>query len=558
MIFSLLILAFLGAVAYFQAIQGATSAIITAVLTVLCVALSFGTYEAVAEVTLLSVTPDFARPICFMAMFLVPLFVLRIIMDMLVSRANMIPHLLDRVVAAAVGLCTAFLMTGMLAIGLQMLPWPSLIGFSRFDAKNPSEQHELFLRPDRAAASFGIALTNGVFGGGDEFHKVHPDLVTDLGWVQAGLAGVRRTAPADSITCEAAGEIQYVYDGVAGRGSDPNKYTPVEPKSGNHYLRVLLKVNGSADDLGDADKKLRFAPATVRLVGERDGKPEIYCAIAVPSLDQANYFIRSWEGATTSEPDYVAGLTLAIPDSKLIEVAFEVPTKFKPRSVYFRVGGVAPYRGGHAPEPVAEAPTSTPEPTPPPSGGRTSGVKFKSSHFGDDFPMAMTAYQGQDVESAGNVMEQGQLIGLLDDQGSANRNERLDRFKVPDGKVLLQLNVESLQAGSLLGKALNQAATTVEDYNIVDSHGAKIGPIGKYAVAKVGDDYWVELMYFPGYAASGARAIRPFSKIQHTHLRGDYQLMYLYVVDSGTRIVEFDPGGGKHKTDLSGQNLVAP
>jgi hypothetical protein len=75
MALSIFLVCFLLAATYFQAIQGLTSAVIMAVLTALCVGLAFGTYEAVAAATLISVTPDYAHAIAFFGMFLIPLII---------------------------------------------------------------------------------------------------------------------------------------------------------------------------------------------------------------------------------------------------------------------------------------------------------------------------------------------------------------------------------------------------------------------------------------------------------------------------------------------------
>jgi membrane protein CcdC involved in cytochrome C biogenesis len=89
MALSIFLVCFLLAATYFQAIQGLTSAVIMAVLTALCVGLAFGTYEAVAAATLISVTPDYAHAIAFFGMFLIPLIVLRVALDSLVPRSNL-------------------------------------------------------------------------------------------------------------------------------------------------------------------------------------------------------------------------------------------------------------------------------------------------------------------------------------------------------------------------------------------------------------------------------------------------------------------------------------
>jgi hypothetical protein len=561
MALSIFLVCFLLAATYFQAIQGLTSAVIMAVLTALCVGLAFGTYEAVAAATLISVTPDYAHAIAFFGMFLIPLIILRVALDSLVPRANLLPHLLDRAAAGVVGFFAAFLITGMLAIALQMVPWPGAIGYARFDKENPSEQNELLFRPDRVVAGFGSALSNGIFSGAQRFEQAHPDLVSELGWIQAGIPGMRRSAPADSVKFEALGPLPNVYDaevsGSTGRGSTARStYEPVEAKGGHKFLRVIIKVSGDKEKLADADDRKRYVPAAVRLVGETGDVPEIYSAIAIPDEADPNYLIRAW--SERGKKQFVAGQSLNLPDNGMVEVAFEVREKFKPREVRFKWGGEAPVRATAAPPPPPQA--AAPAATPPPNrggGGRVSGVRFLSSHFGNDLPVTLTAYQGYDTENRGTALEQGHVEGNLADQGDQQRDQALKTFEVPAGKALLHLNVENLRAGSVLGKALNWSVQTVENYILEDDRGNRMTPVGKYAVATVGNTDYIEVQYFPSYVNSGGR-LRPFSKIKSTHLRGDYQLVYLFLLDSGTKAMRFTPGGGKRSMDLSQDNLVAP
>jgi hypothetical protein len=184
-------------------------------------------------------------------------------------------------------------------------------------------------------------------------------------------------------------------------------------------------------------------------------------------------------------------------------------------------------------------------------------VRFLSSHFGNDLPVTLTTYQGYDTENRGTALEQGHVEGNLADQGDQQRDQALKTFEVPAGKALLHLNVENLRAGSVLGKALNWSVQTVENYILEDDRGNRMTPVGKYAVATVGNTDYIEVQYFPSYVNSGGR-LRPFSKIKSTHLRGDYQLVYLFLLDSGTKAMRFTPGGGKRSMDLSQDNLVAP
>lgn len=556
---SLILVGFLIATTYFQAIQGLTSALIMAVLSIVSAAIAFGCFEYVAETALMGVIPDFAHAVAFMGTFVIPLLILRVIMDSLVGRANLLPHMLDRVGAGVVGFFAAFLITGMVAITLQLVPWPTIIGYQRFDPRNPQEQKELLLRPDRAAASFGAALSGGVFGGANSFASVHPDFVSEIGWLQAGLLGVRRTAPVDALQFVGMSEVTDIFDAKGGRGNEPVRYEPVPPDSNHVFRRVAIQVNGSSETLGDSDGLIRYVPAAVRLVGDTDGKPEIYHAIAVPDEDSPNHFVRSFEhGGDPADVRYAAGLTMSLPTTSAIELIFETPRAFVPRLVRFKWGATAEVTGVKLADAEPPAPTAAPTPTPATGGGgRVSGVRFKSSHFGDDLPLTLTAYAGIETEVSNGVLEQGQLTGLVTEQGVSQANPPVSRFKVPEGKALLQLNVENLRAGSLLGKALNQAVQTVENYIVEDDRGGQHTPVGKYAIATVGGEENIELIYFPEYASSGGR-LRSFDRIKSAHMVNNYQLVYLYLLDSGARAVKFSPGGNQRSEDLTGQNLVAP
>ena len=564
---SLFLLAFLGAIAYFQVIQGLTSAAIMLVATIFSVALSFGTYEYVAESFLMGIKPEFAYPVALMLTFLVPLAIFRFALDALIPRSNQLLHILDRVVGAVFGFITAMLVTGMVAIFIQMVPWGgSFLGFQRFNPEEPGKQNELWLKPDRFAASVGATLSYGVFSGSSAFAEDHPDFVSELGLINGTALGVSNVIGEGTVRLVEAGSIPYLYE-MHAEGSGRNRTEeaePCSPESGNIFAKVILQVNGAT---ADTDDKSRFLVSSVRIVGDRNGNPEMYSAVAVSDPDYPERYVRKWQKGK-NEPTIVAGKTFNLVSGNQVDVAFEIPENFNPRFVAYKMGGrVAVSKSKFktsddkeekkasrpiAPEEEKTEVVSNQQST---GGGRVSGVKFRSSHFGNKLPLTLTAYSTDDTEMDGRTLEQGHLIGLVEEQGSGG-DSALDKLMVPDGKALLQLNVESLKAGSTLGKALNFARQTMENYIITDSHGNQHTPVGKYAVAKVGGKPYFELQYFPEYAMSGARAIKPFTKIRQSHLKGDYQLVYLYLLDSGTKVVQFTTG--KRPVDLSKKNLVAP
>lgn len=116
----LMLLMFLG-VWYFQITQGAYSALIMLILSVLSVIVTFETYEFVAA----QVAPwigNFAGGSAFMFLFAVALAVLRFTYDNIAPANIYFMVLIDRALAAFFGLFTGLILSGMVAIGFQMLP----------------------------------------------------------------------------------------------------------------------------------------------------------------------------------------------------------------------------------------------------------------------------------------------------------------------------------------------------------------------------------------------------------------------------------------------------
>lgn len=587
---SIFALAFIGSVAYFQAIQGLTSAGITAVLSIFCMALSFATYEYVADTYLSGFMPEYANAAALFALFAVPLLILRVLLDKFVPRSSLFPQVIEWAVGGAFGLLAGIVMTGMLTLSIQMVPWGAegAISFVRFNPQKPDVQNELWLKPDRAVVGMASALSSGAFSGDRPLVEDHPDLVTEIGLAQSQSRGVRKTVPSGAVTLSSAGRVSQVFDRTGSDANVPAEYTPVDPKPGNVFTRVTLQLGV---DTADEDNKQRYTPAAVQLIGLLDKKLVSYHGIAAGDRETPHRQVRAMIDARKIE-EPTAGKLMTAPPNNQIDVVFEHPEKFEPKFVEYKMGARIPISnaqingagdgaGGGADSAASassqpagssggasSSPTSAPaagsgSDAGSPSGqanqptGRVSGVKFKSSHFGGDLPFTLTAYQGRDVDNKGDLLIQGHLQGDLSDQGETNSSTPISNLEVPSGKSLLQLNVESLQAGSTLGKALNWSVQSVENYLLEDENGKQYQPVGKYAIAKVGDKPYVEILYFPEYAQSGGR-FGTFGKIKSQHLKGDYQLVYLFLVDPGTKVVKFSTGGNKRPMDLSRLNLVAP
>ncbi len=578
--FSLGMVLLLLAITYFHAIQGLFSALLAAVLAILCAALAFATFEYIALNLLVQFKPDYALGLSLIGMFAIPLLVLRVLLDQYVQRACVVPLMVDKAGGFVFGAVAAYVMVGMLAIGLQLIPWGTgFLGFTRVDQADPAkaEQDELWLQPDRFAAKLGSMLSDGVFSGPNSFGKVHPNFVTEIGWNEAVFPtekadnrSVRRFAPPGAMKVAAAWEETYVYRKVVGEGGKTANYEPKKADSGHKFIRVRMQIEREAQD---EDNQQRFTLFQTRLVGDRGAdQPEQYHAIAAAysALDDKAIYDLKGEGNTP----FLA--ILLKPNARnLVDVVFEVPTRFEPRFVEYKGGAREVLKLGAGPPAgvVASAAPGGPAPTPPGGGpppappaeppGRVAGVTPTGTFFGDSFPngITMTDYLSVDFESddAKQALKYGHLHGLLNDQGQRKSKPPLSRFAVPPGKCLLHLNVQRLQAGSTLGKALALAVTTMKNYIVTDSAGRQYRPIGAYVIGKVDASPYIEIQYFPEEEVTTSRGVRPWEKLTENRLQGEYTYVFLYLVAPGAKLVKFSTGGGGvAAVDLSTMNLTAP
>jgi hypothetical protein len=126
MILMIILGLFILGVAFFQAIQGSFSALLMAVLTVLCAALAFNYYEPLANM-LLGRQGGYAHGPVLVALFFIPLLALRVAIDRYLPGNVNLGLWPDRLAGFGLGLVTAFIMGGVLVIAMEMLPLPSSI-----------------------------------------------------------------------------------------------------------------------------------------------------------------------------------------------------------------------------------------------------------------------------------------------------------------------------------------------------------------------------------------------------------------------------------------------
>ncbi len=398
MVVSLIFLLLLLGIAYFQATQGLFSALIMSVLTVCCAAIAFGFYEWIA-VNLLAVywKPDFAHAIALGALFGVPLVLLRLAFDKLIRRDCLLPLSIDRVGAGVCGLISGFVMTGVMALSVQMLPFgESIIGFARFDAeatasksggdrKPPSasaKEDELWLSPDRFASRLAGVLSEGVFSGTQKFGELHPNLPQAIGWVNTTKRDIRHYAPPGSmavVSTEPVASVFRIMPAPEAKRGAPKQLAEYEelPADADRMLQ-MVRVDLKAPALDPQRKSHEFTLRQFRLVGKLDGKGPTLQAypVAIQQADATEIVNRHVRFRKDPRGDWPVTQEVFVPrDGNQVEVVFDLPKRFVPNFLEYKKNARASVKflSEEQAKAAAEAKPAPPKvPPPPPAPGAGS------------------------------------------------------------------------------------------------------------------------------------------------------------------------------------------
>jgi len=168
-------------IAYFQSTQGLFNALIMAILSALCAAIAMGWYEPMAVALLYDKHMAYAEALCLVALFVVPLVVLRVLFDALI-RGNVVFHAwVDRIGGGAAGLIVGMICVGIFMLAAQMLPWgPSLLGYKPFKEDLSRNQRLHPFCPDEFVVGFGEAVSRGALSGSVDFRRSHDNLLREL------------------------------------------------------------------------------------------------------------------------------------------------------------------------------------------------------------------------------------------------------------------------------------------------------------------------------------------------------------------------------------------
>ena len=363
MLLSLLLLVLVIVIAIKQGTQGLFSAFIMLVLTICCAAIALGTYEWVASNWLESVWPkekfnrDFMLPVALGLLFGVPLLVSRLAFDRLVRRSSLLPSMLDRVGSGVCGVLTGFIIVGVFAIAVQMIPFNgSFLGYSRIavampdtkrdpDAEPPdrdAEDKKLLLDPGGFAARVASMVSNGIFSGKLRFSDHNFDLSETIGWVGATHREVARYAPPRSISVVRTEPVEEVFEETppassrAGSQERP-EYRAIKPTGGMEFRMVRVQLRPEAQD---KYRKHLFSLPQFRLVGEtREGEVKQFRAIAIQQADETDVTNRHIRFKKQGGKVWPATCSVYEPrdgNNAQVEVVFELPPGFEPDFIEYK------------------------------------------------------------------------------------------------------------------------------------------------------------------------------------------------------------------------------
>ncbi len=363
MTFSLIVIIFIGLIAYWHFLQGFFSSAISAILAIIAALVAVAYQE---EVVALSGGKfnDQANAMALVVLFALTYLILRVIFDKAIPGNVRFPVLLDKVGAPIMGVIAGIFAVGILAIAAQTLPFgPSIAGYQRYpitfdkpiiirqagkssdvDAVYDEIDGERFIR-NESADSQGlwvgaddmvlgllkkVSSDEGALSRGQPFSEVHPDYLQELYGQRSGLqSGSNRTALAGKTTVQSVhilGPLMQVDPerwmvgtsavGIRSKAANPAP-PPLEPqrRPGDGKVHLVLRTRFSHDD---ADKKtgmVALSPASIRLVAKstETSPPRYKNYFPIGTLEAGRFLY-----AQTAD-DY-----LFVPGDKSADLVFEV------------------------------------------------------------------------------------------------------------------------------------------------------------------------------------------------------------------------------------------
>ncbi|MCY2927171.1 MAG: CvpA family protein [Planctomycetota bacterium] len=169
----------LGITAY-QITHGLYSALIMAVLSILAALAAMSLYEPICRAFLYEQMPSYAEAVALVSLFLLILLGLRELTDQFLPSNMVLGVWPDRIVGGVFGLITGLVITGVLALGFQLLPFGrSAAGYCPCDESLVRSEKLWLFYPDDFVLGLAKRLSVGGLGAGKPFAAAHYDLIQE-------------------------------------------------------------------------------------------------------------------------------------------------------------------------------------------------------------------------------------------------------------------------------------------------------------------------------------------------------------------------------------------
>lgn len=305
MIFSIVLLVLVGAVAFFHYTQGFFTATISAIIAVISAALALAYHETVVELLLGGRWSNTAHALALAVTFAAIYGVLRLLFDKMVPGNVRFPPIIDKVGAGAMGLVAGIFAGGIVAIVAQYMPlMPSVAGYARYavqdrevtipplaeggralDSKtfdelksdkiselDPADKQGLLIPVDDIVVNTTYHLSDGgSLAGKVPMSEVHPAFLDEIFSQRLGIqTGGSRVATKDSVRLDGLFSVPALNTRDHDYTKIRVKPLPTGPVKFNPNSQILLVVRLTfTRNAGDTDNVVRFSPASVRLVANK-------------------------------------------------------------------------------------------------------------------------------------------------------------------------------------------------------------------------------------------------------------------------------------------------
>ena len=304
MILSIVVILFVGLIAYIHYVQGLLSGVISAVLAVVAAMMAISYYEPLSDMMNGGKFSDQSHGICLIGIFALTYLIGRVIFDAVIPGNVRMPHIVDSVGGAVCGLVAGIFALGIVMIAFQSMPFgPSIGGYARYELreqrpvqvtpadsnrqvdrvvydelKNDSLEKDpqgLLLPVDDIVLGLAKRLSNGgALAGERPLEAVHPDLLQELFGQRIGLEGpAKHTAfgkggPVVSVPgATIVAPLPRAPAELSGVREAPKKGEKLTPAPGKQLVAVTVMFKA---DAADEDRIVRVGTGGIRIVTPTD------------------------------------------------------------------------------------------------------------------------------------------------------------------------------------------------------------------------------------------------------------------------------------------------